>query len=40
MIPDPLAKILDEDRIGYVAEHGSRDHPLKKRKGKGKGKQK
>lgn len=32
MTADPLSKILDEDRIGFVAEHGSRDRPLKKRK--------
>jgi len=30
----PLSKILDEDRIGFVDEHGSRDRPAKKRKGR------
>lgn len=29
-----LAKILDEDRIGFVAEHGSKQRPAKKRKGR------
>lgn len=24
----PLSKIIDERRIGFVAEHGSRDRPV------------
>lgn len=31
MPADPLAKILDEDRIGFVDEHGLRDRLVKKR---------
>jgi hypothetical protein len=27
MKPDPLAKITNKPRLGYVAEHGSRDKP-------------
>jgi hypothetical protein len=32
MTPDPLSKIIDEKRLGYVEEHGSRNRPLKKRR--------
>jgi hypothetical protein len=31
--PDPLSKILNEKRLGFVAEHGSRDRPVKGREG-------
>lgn len=34
MTTGPLSKILDEDRIGFIEEHGSRDRPVKKRKGR------
>jgi hypothetical protein len=30
MTPGPLSKIIDEKRLGYVEEHGSRDRPVKK----------
>lgn len=33
MTPGPLSKIIDENRLGYVEEHGSRDRePGTKRK--------
>jgi hypothetical protein len=40
MTPGPLSKILDEDRIGFIEEHGSRDRPVRNGKKKRKGRKK
>lgn len=32
ILRSPAFKLLDEDRIGFVEEHGSRDRPLRKRR--------
>lgn len=31
-MPSPLSKILNEKRLGFVAEHGSKRKPLRKQK--------
>lgn len=30
----PFPHVTNQPRLGYVAEHGSRDRPVKKRKGR------
>jgi len=32
MKPDPLAKITNKPRLGFVAEHGSKNRPAKEKK--------